>query len=248
MIRTSLRGALSGAAVVAAVCLGAARANAAPVISVSIESVAGGYDAYNTSGEGVANGDGTFGLSGLGYGGTFSCDWSITVNPDPQVTSNFNLKNLSTVTQTFIMTITLPIGSFGPVTYQGGYYGSAITGTTYTDTSGDGNVTLATVGANPFYRALVNGVASQDLGSFSVSAPVSGTLPQVAWGVPIPSAPFGPANTNIQIRWQFSLSGGDTVSTQGFFQVETTPAAPEPAALALLGMGLAALAGVRWHA
>ena len=97
------------------------------------------------------------------------------------------------------MNVTLPIGLFGPTTVQGGYFGDAVTGTTYTDTDASGNVTLATVGANTFYRALVNGISSQGLGTFSVSAPVSGSLPQQSWGTPIPSAPFGPANTNIRI-------------------------------------------------
>ena len=248
MTRTSLRGALTGAAIAAAAFLGAARASAAPMVTVDIASVGGGYDPYTTTAEAVDQGNGTFVLSGVGYSANFSCDWSITINPDPQMTSNFTLKNLAPVTQTFIMTVTLPIGLFGPVTYQGGYYGNTATGTTYTDTSGDGNVTLATVPGNPFYRALVNAVASQDLGNFSVSAPVSGSLPRDSWGVPIPSAPFGPASTNMQIRWQFSLTGGDTVSSQGFFQIETTPAAPEPVGLALLGTGLAVLAGVRRRA
>ena len=167
------------------------------------------------------------------------------VNPDPQITSTFTLKNITAVTQNFVMTVTLPIGLFGPTTVQGGYFGDGVTGTTYTDTSGNGNVTLATVGANPFYRALVNGIVSQDLGSFTVSAPVSGSLPQQAWGTPIPSAAEGPASGNIQIRWQFSLTAGDQVATKGFFQVEQ---APEPATVVLLGLGLAAVAGLRRRA
>jgi hypothetical protein len=127
---------------------------------------------------------------------------------------------------------------------QGGYFGDGVTGTTYTDTNGSGGVTLATVGANKFYTALVNGVTSYDLGTFTVSAPVSGSLPQQDWGTPIPSAPFGPASGNIRIRWQFSLTAGDSVQTKGFFQVEPTPA-PEPATAALIGLGLGALVVAR---
>jgi hypothetical protein len=225
--------------------VGASQALAAPLITVEISSLGGGYAAYNTTQEGTANPDGTFGLAGNVdggiYGTSFNCDWSITVNEDPQITSTFTLKNISAVTQTFVMNVTLPIGLFGPTTVQGGYFGDALTGTTYTDTDASGNVTLATVGATNFYRALVNGISSQDLGTFTVSSATSGTLPQQSWGTPIPSAPGGPANTNMRISWQFSLTAGDTVATRGFFQVEQVP---EPATVVLMGLGLAAIAGL----
>jgi hypothetical protein len=66
-------------------------------------------------------------------------------------------------------------------------------------------------------------------------------VPQQQWGTPIPNAPFGAATGNIQIKWTFSLTAGDTVSSKGFFQVE----APEPGSVLLVGLGLAALAVAR---
>ena len=249
MNRMSWRETLTRLGVAVAVIIGAGQAFAAQV-SVLIESNAGGYDAYSTTAEATANPDGTFSVSGIGYGTSFNCDWSIVVDQDPQVTSTFTLTNLSAVTQQFVMTITLPIGSFGPATLRGGYFGDAVNGTTYTDTSGNSDVTLGTVGANPFYSALVNGVLSQGLGNFGVTGlnanggpGIFGQLSQQSWGTPIPSAPFGPASGNMQIKWQFSLTGGDTVQTQGFFRIDA--AAPEPATLALVGLGLAALVAAR---
>ncbi len=253
MIRMSWLGALTRLGVAAAVMVGAAQALAAPVVTVEISSDAAGYAGYSNTAEGTANPDGTFGLAGVVdgavYGTPFNCDWSIVVNPDPQITSTFTLTNITAVTQNFVMTVTLPIGALGPGTVQGGYFGDVVNGTQYTDTSGNSDVTLATVGANPFYSALVNGILSQGLGSFTLNANggpgVFGNESQQTWGDPIPSAVFGPASGNIQIRWRFSLTAGDQVSTKGFFQVEQ---APEPTTVVLMGLGLAAVAGLRRRA
>lgn len=250
MTRMSWRETLTRLGVAAAVMFWAGQALAAQ-ISVQIDNPGSGYDPYSMTADATRNPDGTFGLSGVGSGTNFSCDWSIVADQDPQLTSTFTLTNLSAVTQTFVMTITLPIGLFGPGTLRGGYFGDAVNGTTYTDTSGNADVTLATVGANPFYSALVNGILSQGLGSFTMNANggagIYGQISQQAWGntPAIPSAPFGPASGNMQIKWQFSLTGGDSVQTQGFFRID---AAPEPGALALLGVGLAALVALRRRA
>jgi hypothetical protein len=251
-----LRGALTSLALAGAFIVTAAAAQAAPTISLEIASV-GPYDVYSLNDVETTPIAGTpeFGLSGIGYGTAFNCEWSITVNPDPSITSTFTLTNISPSTQTFIMTITLPIAAIGPTTVQGGYYGDPVAGTVYTDSSRDGEVTLATVGVNPFYEALVNGVRSQALGSFSETASGSPTTPPTppmfgpitpdTWGTPIPSAAFGPASGNIRIRWEFSLTPGDSVSTKGFFQVE---AVPEPTSLLLIGLGLAGLVVARKRA
>src|SRR5258705_3074005 len=136
MIRMSWLGALTRLGVAAAVMLGAAQAFAAPVITVEITSAGGGYGYLNTQ-EGIPNPDGTFGLSGVAggtaVGAAFDCDWSIVVNEDPQITSTFTLVNISPVTQTFVMNVTLPIAAIGPTTLRGGYYGDAVNGTVYSD-------------------------------------------------------------------------------------------------------------------
>src|SRR5262249_45081398 len=226
MGRMSWVGALTRFGVAAAaIALGASQAFAAPVISVDITSAGGGYG-YAISQEGVANPDGTFSLSGLAggaaVGASFQCDWSITVNQDPSILNTFSMTNITAVTQQYTMNVTLPIALLAPTTVQGGYFGDALNGTTYTDANLDSSVTLATVGANPFYSALVNGILSQGLGSFVLTANsgppgVQGDISQQTWGAPIPSAPFGPANVNIRIRWQFSLSPRASLSTHAFF-------------------------------
>ena len=250
MGRTTLRGTATLFGVAAALIFGAATAFAAsaPIISVGISTV-GIYDNYNVSAPGTANPDGTYSLSGIGYGTDFNCDWSITANTDPSITGTFNLTNLSVTTQTFVLTVQLPATVLGH-TVMGGYYGAL----TYTDTGGpggvpDSTVTVATITGSPFYRALVDGVGVQDMGSFNLNAfggpGVFGTYSQQSFGAPIPSLP-GPngVSSSIGIRVTFSLTAGDSLNVPVFFRVD----APEPTSFALIGLGVAALAIVRKRA
>src|SRR5262249_34408076 len=117
---------------------------------------------------------------------------------------------------------------------------------TYNDANNDSNVSLDPVGGNPLYRALVDGIGVQDVNVLSGPAfggpGVSVTSARVSFGGPFPSAP-GPASatTNIGIRIQFSLTGGDHATLPVFFQIET----PEPGSVLLVGVGLAGLALLR---
>ena len=239
-----LRGALTLLGVAAAFGMAASWAGAAPLVTVDISSV-GIYDVYHIEGEATPNPDGTLGLSGIGYGTNFNCDWSITVNTDPSISGTFNLTNLSTSTQTFILSVTLPIAPLSAPTRMGGFFGDV----TYTDANSDSSVTLATVAANPFYRALIDALGVQDLGSFTVTAfggpGVFGTVSRQAFGEPIPSATGPAANATIGIRTQFSLTGGDRVAIPVFFQVEAGVPTPEPHAALLIGLGVAGLAAAR---
>lgn len=251
----SPRGTLTCLALAAAIALGATKAGATPTVSLYIGSNVGGtYDTYNvTDAATIDNGDGTFSLSGVGYGTTFNCDWALSVNPDPSITGTFNLTNLSASSQTFILTITLPVSPIGAPTRMGGDFGTV----TYTDQNLDGSVTLATVGSDSFYRALIDAAATPgappvgDLGVFSLSATgsgVSGTVSQQTFGAPIPSA-VGPAvNSSIGIRIKFNLTAGDRVQIPVFFQVEPGVVTPEPQAALLIGLGLLGFVAARKRA
>ena len=254
MGRTTLRGTATLFGVAAAFTFGATSAFAAsaPIITVGISTV-GIYDNYTASGAGTANPDGSSTLSGNGYGTDFNCDWSITANPDPSISGSFNLQNLSSTAQTFVLTVTLPASIAGH-TKMGGSFGDV----TYTDTANPGasppraansTVTIMTVTGSPFYRALVDGVGVQDMGAFNLTAfggpGAFGTISQQVFGAPIPSAP-GPNGvaSSIGIRVTFNLTSDDTVNIPVFFRVE----APEPTSFALIGLGVAALAIVRKRA
>ena len=201
MNRMSWREAVTRLGVAVAVMLGAAQALAAPVISIDITSAGGGYGYSNTQ-ETTENPDGSFGLSGVAggaaIGASFDCDWSIVVNPDPQITSTFTLTNISGVTQSFIMNVTLPIAAIAGRHGSGRLLRRRGERHRVHRPNNSNGVTLATVGANPFYSALVNGInLSQGLGSCDAHRHrpgTSGDTSQENWGTPIPSAPFGPAS------------------------------------------------------
>jgi hypothetical protein len=239
--------------VAGAVILGAAQASAGP-ITVSI-SGAGEYDQYYVEQEGEENADGTFTLSGLGYGETFTCDWSVTVNLDPWVTGTFNMTNISGSTQNYVLNVSLPVAAGVPLpNLMGGYIGDATNGTQYFDQNLSGAVTFASVGSTPIYQARVGAtVASATtvmgllLGDFTADGGPGafGDISQQAWGTPIPSQPgtLGvPAGGVINVRATFSLTAGDRVSLPVHFRVDPVP---EPGTLVLVGLGLAAVAGLR---
>jgi len=252
MVRINRRGVLTRLGCAAAIMIGAATAGAGPIISVDITGGEGGiYDTYLLESEGTENPDGTFSLEGIGYGTTFQCDWALNVNPDPSITGTFNLTNLSATTQNFVLNVTLPVpGGIAAPTVMGGYVGSALNGVEYFDQNLDSDVTLASVGLTPIYQAQLDNssvtVQSLLLGTFNAfgGPGINGNISQLLWGTPIPSAPGPGFTTNMRIRATFSLSGGDRVSLPVNFVIEPAPV-PEPGSFVLIGLGVAALVGLR---
>lgn len=252
MVRINWRGVLTRLGFAAALMFGAATASAGPVISVEIIGGEGGiYDTYTLDSEGTENPDGTFSLAGIGYGTTFQCDWALNVNPDPSITGTFNLTNLSATTQNFVMNVTLPVpGGLSAPTVMGGYIGSAANGIEYFDQNLDSTVTIASIGLTPIYQAQLNTptvtVQGLLLGSFTAfgGPGAFGDISQLLWGTPIPSAPGPGFTTSMRIRTSLSLTAGDRVSLPVNFVIEPAPV-PEPGSFVLIGLGVAALVGLR---
>lgn len=245
MFRISRGGVVARFVIAATLVFAAAQANAGP-ITVSI-SGADEYDQYFLEQEGTENPDGTFTLGGVGYGSTFTCDWSVTVDLDPFITGTFNMTNISGSTQNYVLTVGLPVPGGVPLpNLQGGYIGDV----QIVDTGAqDGSATFASVGSTPIYQARIGATTVQGLllGSFTASGgPGAFTdIAQLTWGAPIPSQPGAlavPVGGNINVRATFSLTAGDTVSLPVHFRVDPVP---EPGTLVLMGLGLAAIAGIR---
>lgn len=162
--------------------------------------------------------------------------WSLSLDSDPVVSGTTGWTNLSSSAQQVTLIFTLPT-SVLPASLMGGSVQGGMT-----DNNGDG-VTLSAPTGSALYTALIDGVTQQQLyaapTAFSAGAFLSGNVPNLAWGTPIPSAPGPAVNANIQIRLDFVLSGNDSASFTSNFVVLPVP---EPGTLVTVALGLGLLA------
>ena len=158
--------------------------------------------------------------------GAFSLHWDLHLEGDPMIMGSFTLTNLSANTQTFSVSATMGLAPVPGPTLMGGSLGDV----TYTDLNNNRIVMLV---ASPFYRAQIDGVGVQDLGTINVG-PLPGVVPKQSFG-----SVAGPGiATSIGVAFPaFSLTAGDQVQTP----FEFTVVVPEPSTGPLLAMGLSGL-------
>ncbi len=216
-----------------------------PQLDVWIDgSYAGGYDqtalGCTTSGDVSQCAGSNLGI-GLGSGDLLRFDsWNMTFDIDPVVTGITSVTNLAATTQQFTFIFTLPIAPIVPATVRGGSVQGGMT-------DNDGNdATVSTATGSSYYTALVDGLPAQTLYAHPQAhsaggAFLSGNIPSVAFGTPIPSQPGGPVLTSIGIKLDFLLTGNDSASFTSNFVVQV----PEPHTAALLALGLGAIALLR---
>jgi hypothetical protein len=196
-----------------------------------------------------ANGVSTWSLNQPFVKANYTVDsMTLTLKEDPFVTNNTTITNTGLATATFVVTVLLPIPSFSYNTVI-----NSSVGITATDSNGNGSLLVDNAGATPIYQGL-GGFPTPVLLSLNPNSP--GTLPITtadcpvsfpgctatsATGVASLGVPSGTTSL-IGIILTFQLSAGDSAGLTSRFEIANVP---EPATVALLAVGLAALAVAR---
>lgn len=165
---------------------------------------------------------------------------SAQLKEDPFVTNNITLTNLSGVTQTFVVTVLLPITAFP---YDATIASSI--GVTVTDSNNNGTVTASSVSPTGIYSGTVNGstVITMMPHTTTVSCATSGCSTTASDNTYVPQYAAGPGTANsIGIALRFSLTPFDSIGITSRFEIINVP---EPSTLALFAMGILGVAFVR---
>lgn len=155
---------------------------------------------------------------------------------DPFVTNNISFVNTTAFTQTYTITVNLPIPAFA----YNATIGSSL-GVTVTDSVG-GGVTASSVSPEGIYSGQVNGVTILTLmpDPTSVSCALAGCSAGQSDNGGVPQLPAAPGlATTIGIQLQFTLSAFDQVGITSRFEIIN--AVPEPTSAVLIGLALGAL-------
>ena len=165
---------------------------------------------------------------------------NLVIDSDPVVTGTTGVTNLFGTTQQITLLFTLPVSPIPGGTLTGGSYRGSVT-----DNNGDG-ATIAAPTGSALYTAMLDGSNWQQLytapNSFSAGLFLSSNIPSTNFGSPIPSLPGPAVASSIGIKLDFTLTGLDSAS---FTSNHVVQPVPEPSTAALLGLGLAFLAGRR---
>jgi len=178
-------------------------------------------------------------ISGTWSGDGFDLTVSgVLADMDPIITVGFGFTNTSLITSTYTIVSSIPIVPLGPSVQIAGSAGFTLT---------DGTLDSATLANDPgiaIFQGQIDGLTVASAGNpFSLSCNSSGILPCTATDsvtIPVDTLAQGAAAT-IGIRFQFSLSPGDSIGVSGSFVVQQVP---EPGVGLLLGTAFAALGWV----
>jgi hypothetical protein len=158
---------------------------------------------------------------------------------DPFVTNNISIINPTAFTQTYTITVSIPIPAFA----YDATIGSSV-GVTVTDTVG-GSVSASSLSPEGIYSGQVNGVTILSLlpDPTSVSCGSLGCSNTASDNSGVPQLPAGPGvATSIGLQLKFTLSAFDQVGITSRFEIIDVP---EPMSAALLGLGLFGFAMAR---
>ena len=205
-------------------------------------------DLANASSSVLQNADGSVSfLNGsISNPGSWVWSWTnLTVDADPAVSSVFGFTNTSAVTQTFIVTIDLPVAPILGSSMMGGSMGGSVT-----DANADGLGGVGTSAPTALYDARIDGV---NLGPVAQLHPDPYSTPAfmfpgdtqniaaVTFGLPGFTVPGPAVGSSIGIQNKFTLSPGDITSMTNVFIVQPVP---EPSSVVLALLGGVALVGL----
>lgn len=161
--------------------------------------------------------------------------FALSLDADPFVSNAFTLVNNTAVTQTYTVSVVLPVTpALAAFTQTLGSFSISIL-----DSNGNSTVTAATTGpGSAMYNAYIDGVLYQQLAAHPTTYTASGTPGATLGSGPLtfsfPSGQPGVA-TSIGITNTFTLTPGDTAQLVSSFFI--APEIPAPGALGLLGLG-----------
>jgi len=171
--------------------------------------------------------DGTYNQHG------YAMNVHFVIEPDPTITGNVAITNVTASTQNYSFTFNLPVGvPFNPSQLNGSV------GVTATSDATAG--TVASVAPDAVYTALVDGSSVHTLmnNPFSLSAAAfDSNVATDRFGIPAPIA-GGAVNASIGISLHFSVTPGDQAGITSQF---TANPVPEPSSFAVLALGGLAL-------
>jgi hypothetical protein len=172
-------------------------------------------------------------------GGIQINSWISSYDRDPFVTNNFNVTNISGLTQTFSVTILSPVVPTGPQTSMTGSVGLTLTNTA------DTTALVTSLAPNAVYTALIDGVNVQTLANhpFTLTCdtppgPVTPFCTGTSSGLSFSNVLGPAAASTIGITIQFQLSPGDSAGVTSVFNIT---AVPEPGTLLLVVGGVVGL-------
>jgi len=196
-----------------------------PAVELTLTSSGSGSETLSGYSLGLASTtDGNFTANGThtSLSGDADYTWDLLLDPDPTIGGTFSFTNLLSSAKDYNLTFTLPVGTaFAPAIANGHFAG------TVADADGSGDAFLNNVS----WSGLIDGVSVMSSGPASFGCSTAGCATSQ------PTTYLGPLNYlpgvsgNIATNISFTLSPGDLVSFNTYFDVSPIP---EPGTLVLL--------------